>query len=56
MHDCVKLGSSDILSGGAEICYCRSSASEWCMIECESTMSDEGLIYMVTCIRPRPDL
>ena len=37
--------SSDILSGGADICNCKSSANEWCMIECESIMADKGLIY-----------
>ena len=28
MHDCVELSSSDILSGGADICSCKSSANE----------------------------
>ena len=30
-HDCLERTSSDILSGGADICSCRSSANEWCM-------------------------
>ena len=32
MHDCIEWSSSDILSGGADICNCKSSANEWCMI------------------------
>ena len=44
MHDCIELGSSDILSGGADICNCKS-ANEWCMIECESIMTDKGLVH-----------
>ena len=30
MHDCIEFCSSDILSGGADICNCRSSANQWC--------------------------
>ena len=36
IHDCMELSSSDILSGGADICNCKSSANELYMIECES--------------------
>ena len=50
MHDCIERSSSDILSGGADICNCRSSANEWCIIECESLMADKGLIYIVKSI------
>ena len=28
MHDCIEWSSSDILSGGADICNCKSSANE----------------------------
>ena len=53
MHDCIEWSSSDILSGGADICKsCRSSANEWCLMECESIMADKGLIYMVKSIGP----
>ena len=52
MHDCIECSSSDILSGGADICNCRSSANEWCMTECESITADKGLIYMVKSIGP----
>ena len=31
-HDCIRLSRSDILSGGEDICNCRSSANEWCVI------------------------
>ena len=55
IHDCIEWSSSDILSGGADICNCRSSASEWCMIECESMMADKGLIYKVKSIEPRTE-
>ena len=55
IHDCIEWSSSDILSGGADICNCKSSASEWCMIECESIMADKGLIYMVKRIGPRTE-
>ena len=55
IHDCIEWSSSDILSGGADICNCKSSANEWCMIECESIMADEGLIYMVKSIGPRTE-
>ena len=55
IHDCVQWSSSDILSGGADICNCKSSTNEWCMIECESIMADKGLIYMVKRIGPRTE-
>ena len=55
IHDCIKLNSSDILSGGADICNCKSSVNEWCMIKCESIMTDKGLIYMVKSIGPRTE-
>ena len=42
IHDCIEWSSSDILSGGEDICNCKSSANEWCMIECESIMADKG--------------
>ena len=44
IHDCIERCSSDILSGGADICHCKSSAIEWCMIEYMSIMADKGLI------------
>ena len=53
IHDCVERSSSDILSGGADTCNCKSSANEWCMIECESIMADKGLVYMVKSIEPK---
>ena len=53
MHDCIERSSSDILSGGADICICMSSANEWCMIECEPIMASRALIYMVKSIGPR---
>ena len=43
IHDCIESSSSDIPSGGAAICNCKSSANEWCMIECESIMADKRL-------------
>ena len=55
IHDCIEWSSSDILSGGADICNCKSSANEWCMIECESIMADKGLIHMVKRIGPRTE-
>ena len=33
IHDCIEWSSSDIQSGGADICNCKSSANEWYMIE-----------------------
>ena len=33
----------------------KSSANEWCMIECESILVDKGLIYMVKRIGPRTE-
>ena len=50
IHDYIEWGSSDISSGGTDICSCKSSANEWCMIECESIMADKGLIYMAKSI------
>ena len=55
IHDCIEWFSSDILSGGADICNCMSSANEWCMIECESIIADKGLLYMVKRIGPRTE-
>ena len=55
IHDCIEWSSSDILSGGADNCNCKSSANEWCMIECESIIADKGLIYMVKSIGPRTE-
>ena len=55
IHDCIELSSSDILSVGADICNCKSSANEWCMIECELIMADKGLIYMAKSIGPRTE-
>ena len=52
----IKRSSSDILSGGADICSCMSSAKEWCVIECESIMADKGLIYILKSIGPRTEL
>ena len=40
---------------GADICNCKSSANEWCMIECESKKADKGLIYIVKSIGPRTE-
>ena len=28
IHDCIEWSSSDILSGGADICNCKSSANQ----------------------------
>ena len=53
IHDCIELSSSDILSGRADICNCKSSANEWCLIECESIMTDKRMIYIVKSIGPR---
>ena len=53
IHDCFEGSSSDIISGGADICNCKSSVNERCIIECESIMADKGLIYMVKSIGPR---
>ena len=55
IHDCIELSSSDILSRGADICNCKSSANDLCMIECESIVADKGLIYMVKSIGPRTE-
>ena len=52
MQDCNERSSSCILPAGADNCNCRSSANEWCMIECESIMADRGLVHMVKNIRP----
>ena len=43
-------------SGEADICSCKSSENEWCMMECETIMADKGLIYMVKSIGPRRTL
>ena len=55
IHDCIGRSSSDVPSGGADICSCKSSTNEWCMIECESIMADKGLIYMMKSIGPRTE-
>ena len=55
MHDCIEWSSSDILSVGADICNCKSSANEWCMIECKSIMAGKGLAFMVKSIGPRTE-
>ena len=55
MHDCIECSSSDILSGVADICNCKSSVNEWCMIECELIMADKGLVYMVKSVGPRTE-
>ena len=39
----IERSTSGILSEGADICNCKSSANEWCMIECESIIADKGL-------------
>ena len=52
IHDCIERSSSDIPSGGANICNCKSSVNEWCVIECESIMADKGIRYMVKNIGP----
>ena len=46
MHCCIQWSNMDTLSGGVGTCNCKSSASEWCMIECESIMEGNGLMYM----------
>ena len=55
IHGWIELSSSDIISGVAVICSCKSSANEWCMIECESIMADKGFIYILKSIGPRTD-
>ena len=55
IHDCIVSSSSAILSGEADICNCKSSANEWCLIECESIMAEKGLTYMVKGIGPRTE-
>ena len=50
IHDCIEQSSSATLSEVADMCSCKSSANEWCMIERESKMADKGLIYMVKSI------
>ena len=37
---------------GADICNCKSSGNERCMIECESIMADKGFKYIVKSIGP----
>ena len=46
---------SDILSWGADICNCKSSANQWCMIDCESIIAEIDLIYMEKSIGPRTE-
>ena len=55
IHDCIELSSLDNQSGGEDIRSCKSSANEYCMIECESIIADKGLIYMVKSIGPRTE-
>ena len=55
IHDCIEWSSSDILFGGAYICNCKSSANEWCVIDCMSIVADKGLIYMVNSFGPRTE-
>ena len=54
MHDCIEL-LAQIFYQGADICNCKSSAIEWCMIEFEAIMSDKRLIYMIKGKRPRTE-
>ena len=49
-HVGIELSSSDVFSGGADICNCISSANEWYVIECDSMMVDKGLIWMEKCM------
>ena len=42
IHDCIERRCSDILTRGADICNCKLSANEWCMIESESIMVDKA--------------
>ena len=37
------------------MCNYKSSANEWCVMECESIMADKDLIYMVKSIEPRTE-
>ena len=55
IHDCIERSSSDILSGGADICNCKSSANELYMVECDLIVPDKGLMYMVKSIGPMTD-
>ena len=41
-----------MFSGGADICDCKSSENELCMVECVFIMADNGLIYMEKSIGP----
>ena len=52
IHDCIKISSSEIQSGGADIHGCKSSAIEWHVIECESIMADKDLAYMMKRMGP----
>ena len=54
-HDCIEWSSSNISSGGADICNCKSTANEWYIMECTSIMADKGSIYMVKRIGPRTE-
>ena len=53
IYYCIERRSSDISSGGADIRNCKSSANEWCMIECESIVADKGLIIYILLYRTR---
>ena len=55
IHDCIERSSSDILSGGADICSWKSSACELRTMECEYIEAYKGLIYMVKGIGPRTE-
>ena len=59
IHDCLECrrerSSSDILSWGAAISNCKSSANVWCVIECESLLADIGLIFVEKSIGPRTE-
>ena len=44
IHDSIELNNSDIFSGRGDICNCMSSANDWCVIGCESTMVEKGLM------------
>ena len=35
VQDSIEQGSSDNLTRGADICSWKSSAKDWCMIECD---------------------
>ena len=54
-HNFLELSISDILFWGADISSCKSSANKWCVIECESTMTEKGIACMVKSIGPRTE-